>query len=1381
MGATTSAIVTITEQGVPFLTISALSSSIKKGENAQFQVRSDYSTSQSRTINVGLVVNPTDLISNLDTRQVTIPANQYSGDLTIAVPRDSDSNFDTNGRISAFIVGHDVRTERVSSETTFYSTNSRSALVQVIDDDIISGISIFPEKERVFEGEIARFYIYASDITTDDRIINLSVSDGNTNRIDIYSTSYPFNTVTIPAGANLAQLEVRTLAKPDRHTGVSVTATLNPATPNLAATNNSASIVIDDKNVPTLSFTKSLVRVNEGQTFSMTITADQAPITNLPIQIRENFGQSSDFSFAPSNIVLNAGQRSTTVVVTSNPDVPEHSSYYLEIMGSSDLRYAVAENNYLRVIVYDTSSAPTVAISAVNSTVVEGQKAQFNITLSPATSGNAPTRAYVAVSFNKVGGNAFGNDVPVDENGDSIFPFTRYYNVSGSKTIEIATRSPDTIPDPESSITATIKLGSGGQLGNDRYKIATSPNNSATVAVTNETRPVLSISAVEHEISEGSDVEFAVSVVPPGNELEFAYQVSETGNFVIPEHLTPQTMTTSTASTTTLTVNTKDVNPQFEPDSLVTVQLILINNENFVFGPSTSATTLITDANTPVGGLSLVAINNSITEGEPAKYQIRTTRRLTQAVEVNVGFTNNTVGRNFIASENLTQRINFGADQRSVNFSVPTVDLDNFGLPSTITATLQANGNQYRIAPGKSQQTTTVYSNDVELTASVSVYKTFVAKGSTEPTIIRETGLGRLEVTEGNEESIVFEISLTHPTNSYTFPPRGIEVDYTITQTGGDFIADAGNSITSYSSGVQKSSTFRSLGTNLVFLNTQIDDGNTDGSITLTIDNDDSSPVRYVVNNNSENSSKTVAVNNEFGGTLSQLSLSPTNIEGTSMPVTTVSEGDIWGVKVSIDPPASFPFNVVISATETGDFLLQDSESEYVRAIPIAIGESEKWFYGGIDTDDVDDPNGTLTVQLVERAYYTIDTTNNEVTYAFKDVDDQIPTLTLSSQSVAVNENVPANEGETSGKMVFGVELSHASVSPIIVNYTIASTGLTNPATSISDYTSTNNSITIPTGETTGTIELAIVNDAEDESNENLILTINRPNDALYKLAGDASSITAHGTIIDDDSVTLPVISIGNVEVDEDIESGLMTFTVTLSKATTSAVNLTYSTTTSGTATEGTDFTAVSSDSFSISAGSTSVPITVSITADAIDEYHETIGVKLSLTSSNAQFVGGETTLTAIGTIRDDDRKPQLTFENTTVSNVETNGTASFTVNVVDPLTKLGTTSGKPISVKYSAQNGTATSGTDFMLTPATLNIAAGSPNGTITVTLVDTTSSVAINKDYSIQLTEPSNARFSGQSHLVAQGIIVDKNAVTPELSIADAPVTVAGNDASF
>ena len=1383
LGANTTATVTITEQGVPFETISALTNHVTKGENARFQVRSDHSTSENRMVNVGLAANPTNLISTQTTHPVTILANQHTGVLSLAIPRDSNTVFDNTGTISAHIIGYDARTENVSSSNPQYSSENRSALIHVRDDDLPTGISIVAESAYIFEGEFARFSVHASDTTTSDRTINLTVSDGNYGKIDTNHENHPYTSVTIPAGESFVRLNVKTLNNTGNQSGGTITATLNSATQNLAATNRSASIVVRDRNVPTLSFAESVIRVNEGETFNMRIVADKAPLVDLPIQISELLDRASQFSFAPSNIILRAGQRSTNVVVTSIPDVSEHQSFVFEIDESADQSFAVENLDILKVIVYDTSLAPTVSISAVNTSVVEGNNARFRISLSPATRGGAPTQADVTVSFNKVGGNAFGNIGPVDENGDPIFPFTRQYNVIGSDSetgstdhisqiIEIPTRHPDIIPDPDSSIQATIELGFGNRLGQDRYKIAPSPNNSASVSVTNETRPIIAISTVEQEVTEGSDVEFNVTVVPPGSAIAFAYQISETGNFVKPRELTRHSMTTSTNSTTLISVDTKNVDPQFQPDSLVTAEIFLVDTGDYVLSQSRSATTLVTDANTPVGGISLVAIDDSITEGENARFQIRATRRLTQAVEAVINLTNPASNRNFIASENLTQRIDFGIGERSVDFSIPTLDLDSFGLPMPITATLQANGNQYSISTGKSQDSIMVHSNDVLLSASVSVYKTFVAAGDTEPTIITEAEASTIEVTEGHEETIAFEITLSHPQNSYTFPSRGIEVDYTITQTGGDFISDAGSSTIDYSSGVTKSTTFKSLGTNVIFLNTQVDSGNTDGTITLSINNDDAAPVNYVVNKNQNNSSKSVTVRNEFNGAIPQISLSPTNIEGTSMPVTTVSEGDIWGVKLSIDPPANYPFNVAISATETGDFLSGNSNNDYVRAIRIDIGESERWYYGSIETDDVVDLDGTLTVQLVERPFYTIDTDNKTVSYAFKDIDDQKPTLTFTSQSVVVNENVAPESGATNGVIEFDVELSHAATENLVIGYTV------NPGTALlnSDYRSPSSSITILEGELTGTIKVVIVDDNDTELNEHFTVTLSN-NSKVQFVTG---ATTATGTIIDDETTNpIPVVSISNVEVAEDIESGKMTFTVELSAAASEDVNLTF-TTSDGTATAGTDYTSESDETFSITNGDTSEDIMIDIMTDQIDEYNETINVQLSLTSTNAQFVGGGTSLTAIGTIRDDDQKPMLDFENIKVSSIENAGTASFVIHVIDPLTGQGTTSGKPISVKYSAMNGTAILDTDFMLTPATLNIASGSESNTIAVTLVDQASN-DVNKNYTILLTEPNNARFYGQSHLAATGIIVDKNAVTPELSIADASATVAGKDVEF
>ena len=116
-------------------------------------------------------------------------------------------------------------------------------------------------------------------------------------------------------------------------------------------------------------------------------------------------------------------------------------------------------------------------------------------------------------------------------------------------------------------------------------------------------------------------------------------------------------------------------------------------------------------------------------------------------------------------------------------------------------------------------------------------------------------------------------------------------------------------------------------------------------------------------------------------------------------------------------------------------------------------------------------------------------------------------------------------------------------------------------------------------------------------------------------------------------SVVVPSISIADSEADEGED---VSFTVLLSEATTTQVSVNYATS-SGSATEGTDFSEASS-MLNFEAGTTSKTITVSTTEDTTDESDETFTVTLS-SPSNATL--GDSTAT--GTIKDDDEPPPLT------------------------------------------------------------------------------------------------------------------------------------------
>jgi hypothetical protein len=152
---------------------------------------------------------------------------------------------------------------------------------------------------------------------------------------------------------------------------------------------------------------------------------------------------------------------------------------------------------------------------------------------------------------------------------------------------------------------------------------------------------------------------------------------------------------------------------------------------------------------------------------------------------------------------------------------------------------------------------------------------------------------------------------------------------------------------------------------------------------------------------------------------------------------------------------------------------------------------------------------------------------------------------------------------------------------------------------------------------------LAIVEDALDETNETVIVTLSSPSNATL------GANTAHThTIIDDDGA--PTVAFNATSSSATEAAGNQNLVVDLSAASGQAVTVSYTVT--GTATSGTDYT-LANGTTTIAAGTTSTTVVLAIVEDALDETNETVIVTLS-SPSNATL-GANTAHTH--TINDDD------------------------------------------------------------------------------------------------------------------------------------------------
>ena len=232
---------------------------------------------------------------------------------------------------------------------------------------------------------------------------------------------------------------------------------------------------------------------------------------------------------------------------------------------------------------------------------------------------------------------------------------------------------------------------------------------------------------------------------------------------------------------------------------------------------------------------------------------------------------------------------------------------------------------------------------------------------------------------------------------------------------------------------------------------------------------------------------------------------------------------------------------------------------------------------------------------------------------------------------------------------------------------------------------------------------------------------------------------------------TMPTVSVANATVAEG-NSGTTdaAFAVTLSKASTKAITVGYSTA-NGTATAGQDYTAASG-TLTFAPGVTSQQFVVKVLGDTVVEPTETFAVKLA--NPSGASLG---TATATGTVTNDDiapaTPPTVSIANATVAEGNSGtSTMSFTVS-------LSKAYDKAVSVGYTSANGTATAGQDYTAASGTLTFAAGVISQQVNVGVIGDTN-VESSETLTVTLSNPSGATIATAT---ATGTITNDDTVAP------------------
>ena len=294
-------------------------------------------------------------------------------------------------------------------------------------------------------------------------------------------------------------------------------------------------------------------------------------------------------------------------------------------------------------------------------------------------------------------------------------------------------------------------------------------------------------------------------------------------------------------------------------------------------------------------------------------------------------------------------------------------------------------------------------------------------------------------------------------------------------------------------------------------------------------------------------------------------------------------------------------------------------DSDYLAALgtlTFAAGVVSQDVSVNVTGDTKHEPNETFALSLSNASRATIADGDGVGT-----ILDDDPPPSLSLNDVGITEG---NEGQKT--MTFTVTLSAVSGRTVLVGY--ACVGGTATAAD-GDYGCVADTLAIPAGSTTGTIEVTVNGDTKYEGDEVFSVVLDSP---LNATIADGTGL---GTITDDDAT--PSLTIGDASVLEGSSGpATITFTVTLSGVSGQPVSVSYATA-DGTATTADGDYLAKNNVLAFNPGVPSRTISVTVNGDTRSEGNETFSVSLS-SPSGASIEDGVGT----GTIVDDDTTREL-------------------------------------------------------------------------------------------------------------------------------------------
>ncbi len=1082
--------VTIADDDLPAITVTADAASVTEGIAAEFTLRRTGIVTEVLAVEVS-VSEDGDMLSGTPDSSVTFEIGSATAALSVATVDDAADEADS------------VVTVTVDADTTnpaAYEVGTPATATVTVNDNDLPAITVEADTASVTEGTAAAFTLTRAGILTAALTVGVTVSEDG----DMLSGTPP-TSVTFEANSATAELSLATVDDAASEADSVVTVTVNADTASTATyvpgTPAAATVTVNDNEVPAITVEADAASVTEGTAAAFTLRRTGA--TDEALEVGVSVSEDGDMlsGTAPTSVTFAANSATVALSLPTEADTADEADSVVTVSVDADTTnpatYALGTPATATVTVND-DDVPAITVMAdlafvpEDSIVAEGELAAFILTRTGLLT--APLTVGVTVSET-------GDVLAAADEGQKSVMF-----VAGAATATLSLATDDDMADEaDSVVTVTVNADTADPANYEPGTTAT-----ASVTVTDDDLPAITVAADAASVTEGTAAAFTLTRAGILTEaLTVGVTVSESrGNsefendgVLAPSEQGARTVTFAAGSpTAALSVATEDDTAD-EAESEVTVTVVAPGiGDPITYAPGTPAAASVTvsDDDGPLElTWSVIPETPFVDEGATAHVTIRLAvdKRPTEHVSFRIFQVAGTAEA--------------GSDFEVIAPRLIEVDASDF------TAVSGGAGFFHEF----------VYEVDIVDDEIAEVGESFTIK------------LGLVTAFNEGHAVVGTEGTITIPTNDQPVPvvsiaagtspvTEGMAAEFTLTRTGatdealeiGVIVSEDGDMLHGGQSGFIFEAGSATATLSLATVDDAVDE--TDSVVTVTVNTDIANPITYAPGTPATAS---VTVNDNDVPAITIAADTTSETEGTAAAFTLTRTGLL-----------TEELTVVVTVEEDGDMLSGTAPASVTFAAnsataPLSLPTAD-------DAADEADSVVTVTVNAdtASPATYELGT---PATATVTVNDNDLPEITVAADAASVTEGMAASftltrAGIVTAALTVGVTVSEdgdmlSGTAPTSVTFAANSaTAALSLATEDDAAEEAHSVVTVTVNAdtaSTATYVLGTSAAATVTVNDNEVLSITIAADAASVTEGTAASFTLTRTRIVTDTLTVAV------------------------------------------------------------------------------------------------------------------------------------------------------------------------------------------------------------------------------------------------------------------